>query len=73
MFVVGDDAPALGRREEVDRVEFADSDAGVVGIIKELHKSGQTIIMVTHEDEYAALADRIITLDDGRIVSEKDN
>ncbi len=35
-----------------------------------LHKEGQTIIMVTHEDEYAAMADRIITLHDGEITKE---
>jgi putative ABC transport system ATP-binding protein len=36
----------------------------------ELHESGQTIVMVTHEDEYAKLADRIILLSDGCIVKE---
>lgn len=45
-----------------------ESSSRVMSIFKELHKSGQTIIMVTHEDEYAAFADRIITLDDGKIV-----
>lgn len=50
-----------------------ESSSRVINIFKELHKSGQTIIMVTHEDEYAAFADRIITLDDGRIISEKRN
>lgn len=39
----------------------------------ELHKQGQTIIMVTHEDEYAKHARRIITLKDGIIVSDKKN
>jgi len=38
----------------------------------DLHKSGQTIIMVTHEKEYAAMTDRIITLSDGSIVSDND-
>ena len=36
--------------------------------VQELHKAGQTIIMVTHEDEYSRFADRIVILDDGRIV-----
>ncbi|MBI4065676.1 ABC transporter ATP-binding protein [Candidatus Kaiserbacteria bacterium] len=49
----------------------SESSKRVMNIFKELHKSGQTIIMVTHEDEYAAFADRIVTLDDGRIISEK--
>jgi putative ABC transport system ATP-binding protein len=35
-----------------------------------LNKEGQTIVMVTHEPEYARLADRIITLADGVISSD---
>jgi putative ABC transport system ATP-binding protein len=38
-------------------------------IFKELHKDGQTIIMVTHEEEYGRLAERIVHLDDGKITS----
>ncbi len=37
----------------------------------ELHRAGQTIVMVTHEEEYATKAHRIITLKDGMIVSDK--
>lgn len=37
------------------------------------HKDGQTIIMVTHEDEYAALAERVIMLKDGVIVEDRRN
>jgi putative ABC transport system ATP-binding protein len=37
----------------------------------ELNKAGQTIVMVTHEEEYAAKAKRIIALKDGVIVSDK--
>ncbi len=46
-----------------------ESSATVMGIFKELHAGGQTIIMVTHEDEFARFAERIIKLDDGKIVS----
>lgn len=41
----------------------------VMDIFAKLHKGGQTIIMVTHEEEYGHLADRIVRLDDGKIVS----
>jgi ABC-type lipoprotein export system ATPase subunit len=34
----------------------------------DLHKSGQTIIMVTHEMEYARLAKRIIEMRDGKMM-----
>ncbi|MCX6787725.1 MAG: ABC transporter ATP-binding protein [Candidatus Kaiserbacteria bacterium] len=47
-----------------------ESSATVMNIFKELHEGGQTIIMVTHEDEFAQFAERIIKLDDGRIVSD---
>lgn len=38
-----------------------------------LHKEGQTIIMVTHEPEYAELTDRILILSDGEITGDKKN
>lgn len=45
----------------------------VLDTFLELHKEGQTIVMVTHESEYAELADRIIVLADGRIIQDKEN
>lgn len=36
----------------------------------DLHKQGQTIIMVTHEKEYAELTDRVVLLSDGKIISD---
>jgi putative ABC transport system ATP-binding protein len=36
----------------------------------DLNKDGQTILMVTHEKEYAEMAGRIITLSDGKIESD---
>lgn len=49
-----------------------DSDTSdvVLKAFLELHKEGQTIIMVTHEPEYAALTERVITLSDGEIISD---
>lgn len=47
-----------------------DSESGnaVIEIFKTLHKSGQTIVMVTHEPEYAAYCDRIIHISDGQLL-----
>jgi len=42
----------------------------VLKIFLDLHKQGQTIIMVTHEPEYAKLAQRNIELRDGSIISD---
>lgn len=46
-----------------------ESSTLVMDIFKELHAGGQTIIMVTHEEEYAKLAEKIVRLADGRIIS----
>lgn len=35
-----------------------------------LHQSGQTIVMVTHEKEYARRAQRVVTLSDGKITED---
>jgi len=46
-----------------------DSEGGreVLELFRRLHVDGQTILMVTHSDEVAAGADRIISMRDGRI------
>jgi putative ABC transport system ATP-binding protein len=48
-----------------------DSEGGheVLELFKRLHSDGQTIIMVTHNEEVAAAADRIVRMRDGRIES----
>jgi len=43
----------------------------IMRVFSELHASGQTVIMVTHEADIAARAARIITLRDGRIESDR--
>ena len=47
-----------------------DSESGqmVMNLFQDLHKKGQTIVMVTHEEEYGKLADRIVRLSDGQVV-----
>lgn len=50
-----------------------ESSHTVMGLFEELHKEGQTIVMVTHEEEYGKLADKIVRLDDGRIVGIEKN
>ncbi len=43
----------------------------VLNAFLDLNREGQTIIMVTHEEEYAELANRRIILSDGKIVEER--
>lgn len=45
----------------------------VMELLSELHASGSTIIMVTHSSYDAQFSTRIITLQDGGIISEKVN
>ncbi len=49
-----------------------DSHSGemVMGIIKELHEKGHTIILVTHDKNIANYANRIIEIKDGEIISD---
>lgn len=42
----------------------------IMALIDQLHKDGQTIIMVTHEPDIAAHCDRVIQLEDGKIHSD---
>jgi putative ABC transport system ATP-binding protein len=39
----------------------------ILGLFQRLHDGGQTIVMVTHDDEVATKADRIVRMKDGRI------
>jgi putative ABC transport system ATP-binding protein len=43
----------------------------ILKVFLDLHKQGQTIIMVTHEKEFAEMSERIIALKDGVIVSDR--
>jgi len=47
----------------------SETSAEIMSVFDQLHDEGQTIIMVTHEYDIAAYAERIITLRDGRIES----
>jgi putative ABC transport system ATP-binding protein len=43
----------------------------IMSLLTELHQQGQTIVMVTHEDEIARFAQRIIVMKDGKVIGEK--
>jgi putative ABC transport system ATP-binding protein len=42
----------------------------IMALFQQLHEKGQTVILVTHEEDIAGYAKRIIRLRDGRIVSD---
>jgi len=49
-----------------------DSEGGqeVLELFRRLHSGGQTILMVTHDDDVAAAAQRIAVMRDGRVVDD---
>ncbi|MCH5343971.1 MAG: ABC transporter ATP-binding protein [Acetatifactor sp.] len=42
----------------------------IMGILKELHSDGRTVILITHDNEIAAQARRVIRIKDGRIEAD---
>lgn len=48
------------------------SGGAVIDLLGELNKEGQTIVMVTHENEYTRHCNRIVTIEDGCIVHKTD-
>src|SRR6516162_4048462 len=55
--------------EPTGNLDSKNSEA-VVDLLRQLHREGATICMVTHDPRYASIADRTIHLFDGRIVEE---
>ena len=47
------------------------SGQGIVGLFRELHGAGQTIVMITHDQAVARLASRIVQIRDGQIVEDR--
>ncbi|MCB2206925.1 MAG: ABC transporter ATP-binding protein [Bacteroidetes bacterium] len=45
----------------------------IIGLLEEIHRMGNTIIIVTHEEDIAMHAHRIIRMMDGRIESDEKN
>lgn len=43
----------------------------IMDILAELHREGRTVILITHDDEIAARARRVIKIKDGRIESDE--
>lgn len=46
----------------------SDTSDTIISILTDLHRQGITVLMVTHEPEYAQKAQRIITLADGKVI-----
>lgn len=46
------------------------SSREILGILKDLHKGGRTVILITHDDGIAAQAKRVVRIMDGKIESD---
>ncbi len=66
---LGGDPLILLADEPTGNLDSANGEA-VMNLLKELHRNGATICMVTHDPRYAKFADRTVHLFDGRIVEE---
>jgi putative ABC transport system ATP-binding protein len=55
--------------EPTGNLDSASTEA-VLGLIDELHASGRTIVLITHEHEVAARAERNLVIRDGQITAD---
>ncbi len=61
--------PALVLADEPTGNLDTTAGAEVMAVLEELHEAGRTIVLITHEHDVAALADRQVHVRDGRIVA----
>lgn len=63
-------------------VQFTDEPTGnldsassreILAILKKMHKSGRTVILITHDNGIAAQARRVVRIMDGKIESDTIN
>ncbi|MBB5870867.1 putative ABC transport system ATP-binding protein [Allocatelliglobosispora scoriae] len=62
--------PALLLADEPTGNLDSKSTTDVLGVLDELNREGRTIVLITHEDEVAHHAKRVIRLRDGQILSD---
>ncbi len=48
------------------------SGSDIMGILKELHRRGNTIVLITHDNNIALQAKRMIRIQDGEIIEDKE-
>jgi putative ABC transport system ATP-binding protein len=66
---LANDPPLLLADEPTGNLDTANSQ-GIVELLEEIHRKGVTVLLVTHEEQLASMAQRIIRMADGRIVED---
>ncbi len=61
--------PALLLADEPTGNLDTHSGAEVMGLLRDLHRSGRTVVLITHDADVAAGADRQVHVRDGRLVA----
>ena len=61
--------PALILADEPTGNLDSSSTRDVLGLFRELHRSGRTIVLITHEQDVANAAERTVRMLDGRVVT----
>jgi putative ABC transport system ATP-binding protein len=64
--------PTLLLADEPTGALDSEGGAEVIELLRRLHAGGQTVILVTHDEDVAASAQRLVRMRDGRIVIQDD-
>jgi putative ABC transport system ATP-binding protein len=67
---LANDPQVIFADEPTGNLDKATSDK-IVALLGELHREGRTLVLVTHSDEIAERATRIVRLLDGRVVADE--
>lgn len=65
--------PALVLADEPTGALDSHTGREVLGMLQQLHEEGHTVVLITHDNSIAVQADRIIRLEDGRVVYDGDS
>ena len=69
---LANDPPLILADEPTGNLDPA-SSIEIMQLFRELHEEGATVVVVTHEEDIAAFADRIIRFGDGQLLSDTVN
>ena len=64
--------PAVILADELPAHSDSHTGREVLGMLQELHRQGNTVVLITHDNSIAVQAQRIIRLEDGHVVYDSD-